>query len=290
MLYQLLIPLSTLVHSLAAPTSVALSAFQPPLVVAEITSGWQTHVVQPGETLSAIAQLYNLEVGYLVATNHILDPDLIYVGQLLWLPANLHSSRCEVYHQVSVGETVSGIAWQYNVSLDAILLRNNLWQPDLVYAGTILIIPMPSPCHSQDTINPPGVVAPKQIVVDLSEQRAYLYQGEQLAYLFVVSTGMPGRETAAGTYYVENKLPMANAYTWSLQLPMWVGWNYWVGSLETGYLQNGFHALPILADGTQLWSGFLGTPVSYGCVVLSLSDAKTLYNWVDIGTPVVVQP
>ena len=38
-----------------------------------------------------------------------------------------------------------------------------------------------------------------------------------------------------------------------------------------------------------MWEGYLGQRVSYGCIVLSMRDAETLYNWVDVGTPVKVQ-
>jgi lipoprotein-anchoring transpeptidase ErfK/SrfK len=63
-------------------------------------------------------------------------------------------------------------------------------------------------------------------------------------------------------------------------MPYWLG-IYWVGRIE-----NGIHALPINADGTMLWDGYLGTPVSFGCIILSTENARTLYHWADIGTPV----
>ena len=47
------------------------------------------------------------------------------------------------------------------------------------------------------------------------------------------------------------------------------------------------HALPIL-NGTTLWGGLLGSPVSYGCVVLDTANAEALFNWADIGTPVEI--
>ena len=38
-----------------------------------------------------------------------------------------------------------------------------------------------------------------------------------------------------------------------------------------------------------LWEGYLGQPVSYGCVILSTENAQTLYNWAEVGTPVDIQ-
>jgi lipoprotein-anchoring transpeptidase ErfK/SrfK len=83
-----------------------------------------------------------------------------------------------------------------------------------------------------------------------------------------------------GHYKVLNKIPNAYAYTWSLQMPYWLG-IYWAGSL-----QNGIHALPIQANGQRLWAGYLGQRVSFGCIILGTENAKTLYNWAAVGTPV----
>ena len=59
--------------------------------------------------------------------------------------------------------------------------------------------------------------------------------------------------------------------------------------LLVGKFTNGIHALPILSNGTTLWDGYLGTPISYGCVVLGTQEAQLLYDWADIGTPVDIQ-
>ena len=107
----------------------------------------------------------------------------------------------------------------------------------------------------------------------------YVYQNGQLLWNWPVSTGRPGQATVVGRYKVLNKIPNAYAYTWSLQMPYWLG-IYWAGSL-----QNGIHALPIQAGGRRLWEGYLGQRVSYGCVILSTQNAASLYNWAPVGTP-----
>lgn len=48
-------------------------------------------------------------------------------------------------------------------------------------------------------------------------------------------------------------------------------------------------ALPILPNGQRLWEGYLGTPVSYGRVVLGTEEARTLFYWAEVGTPVVIR-
>jgi hypothetical protein len=86
-----------------------------------------------------------------------------------------------------------------------------------------------------------------------------------------------------GSYQVLDKIPMAYASTWNLKMPYWLG-IYWAGTLE-----NGIHALPILPSGQKLWDGYLGQRVSYGCIILSTEAAKTIYDWAEVGTPVIIR-
>jgi len=122
----------------------------------------------------------------------------------------------------------------------------------------------------------------KYILVSISQQHLYAYDNGQLVYSVIASTGM-GNSTRLGTFSVLDKIPNAYGATWNIWMPDWLG-IYWSGSLE-----NGIHALPILADGNRLWSGFLGSPISFGCVVLGVDTALQVYNWADIGTPVEIQ-
>src|SRR5690554_4108820 len=45
-----------------------------------------THTIEPGETLSEIAQLYGIPLAELMELNSINDPDAIVSGQILVLP------------------------------------------------------------------------------------------------------------------------------------------------------------------------------------------------------------
>jgi L,D-transpeptidase catalytic domain len=130
--------------------------------------------------------------------------------------------------------------------------------------------------------SPPTYTGSKRILIDISEQHLYAYDGEQQVFSFIASTGMQN-STRIGNFSVLNKIPNAYGATWNIWMPNWLG-IYWSGSL-----QNGIHALPILPNGATLWAGFLGTPVSYGCIVLDTYDAQALYNWADIGTPVEIR-
>ncbi|MGC8838945.1 MAG: L,D-transpeptidase family protein [Anaerolineae bacterium] len=137
----------------------------------------------------------------------------------------------------------------------------------------VLLFPTPTPTPATE----------KRIVVDLSEQHFYAYEGERLVYSFVCSTGSASSPTVPGHYQVLDKIPMAYASTWNLKMPYWLG-IYWSGGLE-----NGIHALPILSNGQILWDGYLGQRVSFGCIILSTEAAKLIYDWAEVGTPVIIQ-
>lgn len=128
----------------------------------------------------------------------------------------------------------------------------------------------------------PSYGGSKYILVDISEQHMYVYEGDQLVYSFVASTGM-NNATRVGTFAVQDKIPNAWGSTWSIWMPNWLG-IYWSGGLE-----NGIHALPILSNGATLWAGFLGRPISYGCVVLGTYESRLLFDWAEIGTPVEIR-
>jgi lipoprotein-anchoring transpeptidase ErfK/SrfK len=138
--------------------------------------------------------------------------------------------------------------------------------------------------NSQESLAPaaPSSSGGKYILVDISEQHMYVYEGDALIYSFVASTGI-NNATRVGTFAVQSKIPNAYGSTWDIWMPSWLG-IYWSGGLE-----NGIHALPILPNGAILWEGYLGRPVSYGCVVLGTYEAQVLYDWAEIGTPVEIQ-
>jgi len=257
-----------------------------------------THTVQAGENLYRIGLKYGVSWIDIMQANG-LPNSTIYVGQQLLIPLNgpaptpppegepsptstAPPAGTTTTYIVQRGDILSRIAQAYGVTVSAIVAANNIPNPSLIYAGQVLIIPAPG-----DTTGGSPAPVPsggnKEIRVDISEQRMYVYQDGGLLWNWVVSTGEPGRDTRPGNYSVLNKIPNAYGSTWDLWMPNWLG-IYWAG-----YLQNGIHALPILSNGLRLWEGLLGSRVSYGCVILNIWEAQTLYDWAEIGTPVNIQ-
>lgn len=245
-----------------------------------------THVVSPGENLHRIALRYGTTVQTLAQLNGIISPNHVVAGQALRIPdviltpATVPQTRDTTRtHTVQPGETLATIAMRYGAPVWTLAQVNAISNPSLIFPGRILIIPGGN--DTTPTTNNMG--GEKHVVVNISEQHLYAYQGETLVYSFVASTGTYRSPTRTGTFSVLNKIPNAYGSTWNLQMPYWLG-IYWSGGL-----QNGIHALPILSNGQQLWAGYLGTPISYGCVVLGTYEARLLYEWVDVGTQVLIQ-
>ena len=97
------------------------------------------HTVLWGETLSGIARRYGVTIAELMDANSLTNANLIYAGQQLLIPGETDSY---VEHIVVAGETLLSIAAKYGVSYWDIVLRNGIINPNLIYIGQKLIIPV----------------------------------------------------------------------------------------------------------------------------------------------------
>jgi LysM repeat protein len=234
------------------------------------------HIVQAGETLSAIALRYGVTTAALLQANSLASANLIYVGQSLTVPGAGAAAAAPAVgsYTVQSGDTLSSIAAAHGTTVAALASLNGLANPSAIYVGQLLRIAGTAAG---------GAGGAKSILMDLSEQHLYAYQGGQLVYSFVASSGRTPSVTVPGEYQVQSKVPQAYGASWNIWMPYWLG-IYWAGTLE-----NGIHALPILPNGQTLWAGYLGTPISFGCIVLGTNEAALLYEWAEIGTPVTVR-
>jgi LysM repeat protein len=188
---------------------------------------------------------------------------------------------------VQPGDTLSKIAQRFNVSVQTLIDANTILNPSVIFAGQVLSIPKAGTytTASQPT-EPPAPAGSsgkyKEIVIDISEQHMWAYEDQKLVFSFVVSTGT-GNSTRIGTFKVLDKIPNAYSSRFNIWMPYWLG-IYWSGTLE-----NGIHGLPLLWNGVELWGNLLGQPATYGCIEARTSEIKQLYNWAEIGTPVIIR-
>ena len=95
------------------------------------------HIVRCGETLSGIAVRFGVSVGALARANGIVNPNRIFAGQRLVIPAG----NMGTVHVVRCGETLSGIAFHYGVNMWSIANANGIHNINRIFAGQRLTIP-----------------------------------------------------------------------------------------------------------------------------------------------------
>ena len=91
-----------------------------------------TYIVQSGDTLSGIADQFQKTVEKLAVLNNIGDPNNIQVGAVLKVEGE--PSNEDTYY-VQPGDTLSGIAKQFQTTVDALVLRNSIKNPNVISVG-----------------------------------------------------------------------------------------------------------------------------------------------------------
>ena len=130
------------------PTSIPL----PTAVVTVIpTPTPRTHVVERGQTLYYIARQYQVSIEEIVALNDLPNSRMLRVGQVLVIPEssvsfeNGNQLPPQIVHVIQAGETLSGLSYEYDTSIDAIIAANPGLNLDLIYEGQEIIIPLAMP-------------------------------------------------------------------------------------------------------------------------------------------------
>ncbi len=130
-------------------------------------------------------------------------------------------------------------------------------------------------------IGPDTAATSKRIVVDLSKEMLYAYDGDTLFMQVPVSTGLELTPTPAGEFTVFRKTPsrymqgpIIGVNDQYYDLPG-VPWNLYF--TQGGDVIHGAY-----------WHDNFGEPWSHGCVNLEPQMAKKLYLWADVGAKVTV--
>ena len=97
-------------------------------------SDGQTYYVVKGDTLRKIAEKFNTTVDAILKANpQIANPNIIYVGQVITIPAQVTT------HTVQRGDTLRIIAAKYGTTVEALLALNpNIKNPNLIYVGQVV--------------------------------------------------------------------------------------------------------------------------------------------------------
>jgi lipoprotein-anchoring transpeptidase ErfK/SrfK len=134
--------------------------------------------------------------------------------------------------------------------------------------------------------------------ISLSQQRAYLYKGRQLAGVSLISSGREGLDTVTGSFRILEK---DEDHTSSL----FGDYLHADGTVIQKDVDTSKDAKPPgavyegadmpnwmrIVGGTGMHAGFLpGYPASHGCIRMPPIMAEHFFHSVKVGTPVSIEP
>lgn len=139
--------------------------------LAPTAQGTQTYVVQPGDNLFRISLRFGVPLATMQQVNGIVNPNLIYVGQVLQIPAGGNpqpsvtpggprpTPGSQSTYTVKPGDTLSAIAARFGTTISAIAQANNIVNINLIFVGQVLVIPAGGVVPPVPTTVPPGPTA-----------------------------------------------------------------------------------------------------------------------------------
>jgi hypothetical protein len=160
-------------------------------------------------------------------------------------------------------------------------------------AGGIQLDPLkPARSATGQVLYPDGG---KQIIVSLSRQTLYAYDGTHLVLQTYVTTGNPSLPTPLGTFHILAKYhPFEFISPWPQGSPYWYApsWtNYAMLFQSQGYFLHDAPWRSAYGPGTngpgQPGTNYGGT---HGCVNIPFGPTLALWNWAPIGTTVLIVP
>jgi len=121
--------------------------------------------------------------------------------------------------------------------------------------------------------------AKKEIQVFIEEQVLVAFENGEEVYNFDIVTGKDGKETTAGRYQIFRKHEKYTSKTYGSEMP------YTMFFTKDG---KAIHGTQMATLRSYLHSYLTDSVGSQGCVGLTDDNAKALFDWAPIGTPVVV--
>jgi hypothetical protein len=186
--------------------------------------------------------------------------------------------RDNIVLKVADTEENEGRIW-YRTEFDEWLRYPNRVSGEWWIAGDFV---RPLQATATSTENPNKIETDKRIEVDLSEQKLYAYDGDELFMEEAVSTGKPLYPTPRGNFrvfkmtpsrYMQGPIEGITEQHYDLPgVPWGLYFTYQGAVIHGSYWHDNFG---------QVWSN--------GCVNLPPAEAEKLYRWAELGTKVIVR-
>jgi LysM repeat protein len=160
------IDITTEVTLEATPEQTEIIATTTPMTTE--STALQEYTVVKGDTLRIISERYQTTIEALVRENGIVNPDIIFIGQILRIPSASAVTATPAAQEpaasptptlvitpvvsepsttdesgtytIREGDTLAKIAVQYNTTVEALRVLNNLENPNRIFYGQTLIV------------------------------------------------------------------------------------------------------------------------------------------------------
>lgn len=195
------------------------------------------------------------------------------------------AKRLTAWAQTGLGALIILAVGQFQAAAASSLARLELLTPQAVNLETNAWRPKPYFPKAEPVF--PEVTPAVRLVIRLKDRRVYVYRGDRLQDSFPIAVGREGWETPTGEFQVFQML----------EHPGWT--NPFTHEVVPPGPENplGDRWIAFWTDGTNL-IGFHGTPnrdsvgraASHGCLRLYNEDVRALYELVEVGTTVTVEP
>lgn len=100
---------------------------------------YDKYLIKQGDSLSSIAKKFNTKEKIILDLNNIPFPDMLRAGKEIIVPIN--KEKYFEYYTIKKGDSLYGIAREYNINPDLLALLNGLNSEDYIYPNQEILIP-----------------------------------------------------------------------------------------------------------------------------------------------------
>src|SRR5512135_767980 len=130
-------------------------------------SSGPVYIVQPGDTVSTIAERFNVSINDLMAANNISNPNVLGVGQQLVIPGLEGVTGVLDTEFINFGDSLHSVLRRTQIPLDLLRRLNHVVSPTEFYVGASLIVPKQ---ENQTDLQVQLAAAPGQSLLELAVQ------------------------------------------------------------------------------------------------------------------------